>query len=89
MCTIYYPNFPDPIVQRIAKAALASFNDIIIVLAAEHCIPILDLRLVCNEGSDYANEIEPSGKGGEKIAAAMIEMIRDRDFTLPMARLFW
>ena len=89
VCTIYYPNFPDPIVQRIAKAALASFNDIILVLAAEHCLPILDLRLVCNETTDYANEIEPSGKGGEKIAAAMIEMIRDRDFTLPMARIFW
>ena len=75
VCTIYYPNFDDPIVQRIAKAALASFNDIIVTLAAEHRVPILDLRLVCNERTDYANEIEPSGSGGGKIASAIIEMI--------------
>ena len=75
VCTIYYPNFDDPIVQRIAKAALASFNDVIITLAAEHRVPILDLRLICNERGDYANEIEPSGRGGEKIASAMIAMI--------------
>ena len=89
VCTIYYPNFSDPIVQRIAKAALASFNDVIISLAAEHYLPILDLRLICNEKSDYANEIEPSEKGGEKIAAVIIDMIRDRDFALPLARMFW
>ena len=75
VCTIYYPNFADPIVQRIAKSALASFNDVIISLAAEHRVPILDLRLVCNERTDYANEIEPSGRGGEKIAEAIIGMI--------------
>ena len=75
VCTIYYPNFDDPIVQRIAKAALASFNDVIVTLAAEHRVPILDLRLICNERTDYANEIEPSGRGGEKIASAIIEMI--------------
>jgi lysophospholipase L1-like esterase len=89
VCTIYYPNFSDPIVQRIAKAALAAFNDVIISQAAEHCLPILDLRLLCSEGSDYANEIEPSGRGGEKIATAILDMIRDRDFALPMARIFW
>ena len=75
VCTIYHPNFADPIVQRIAKAALASFNDVIIMLAAEHRVPILDLRLVCSEASDYANEIEPSGPGGEKIASTIIGMI--------------
>ena len=75
VCTIYYPNFDDPIVQRIAKAALASFNDVIISLAVEHRVPILDLRLVCSERNDYANEIEPSGRGGEKIASAIIGMI--------------
>ena len=75
VCTIYNPNFDDPIVQRIAKAALASFNDLIISLAVEHRVPILDLRLVCSERTDYANEIEPSGRGGEKIASAIIEMI--------------
>ena len=75
VCTIYYPNFDDPIVQRIAKAALASFNDVIISLAVEHRVPILDLRLICSERIDYANEIEPSGPGGEKIASGIIAMI--------------
>lgn len=72
--TVYYPNFAEPTIQRIARVALASFNDVVIVLAAQYRVPVLDLRLICNEPTDYANEIEPSGKGGAKIASAIIRM---------------
>jgi hypothetical protein len=89
VCTIYYPNFSDPIVQRIAKAALASFNDVIISLAVEHRVPVLDLRLVCSERGDYANEIEPSGRGGEKIASAIIGMIEQRIEFESRSVIFW
>ncbi len=76
--TVYYPNFPDVYLQKITKAALASFNDVIISLGAQFRVPILDLRLVCTEPSDYANEIEPSGTGGRKIANAIIRMLERR-----------
>jgi hypothetical protein len=79
--TIYYPNFSDISVQKIAVAALTVFNDVIIRKAAVHGLPILDLRLICDETSDYANEIEPSGRGGLKIAAAITRLIELHNFS--------
>jgi hypothetical protein len=40
----------------------------------------LDLRLICNEKDDYANEIEPSSKGGRKITAKILEVVENHDF---------
>ncbi len=68
VCTIYYPRIPEPFAQKIAVAALSIFNDVIIKQAFSAGVPLIDLRLVCNEDSDYANEIEPSEAGGRKIA---------------------
>lgn len=80
VCTVYYPNFPDPALQRIASAALAVFNDVIANEAFAAGVPLVDLRLVCSEPADYANEIEPSVNGGEKIAAAVLELVGEHDF---------
>ena len=75
ICTVYYPRFPDAALQRIAVAGLAAFNDCIIRAAVTHGIPLLDLRFVCTEEGDYANPIEPSAQGGEKIAAAILRLV--------------
>jgi lysophospholipase L1-like esterase len=75
ICTIYYPRFPDASLQRIAVTALTVFNDCIIRMAFAHGIPLLDLRFVCTEEGDYANPIEPSAQGGEKIADTILRMI--------------
>ena len=80
VCTIYNPNFDEPALQKIATAALAAFNDVIIRQAIMAGIPFLDLRLVCSEREDYANEIEPSSRGGQKIAAKILEAIETHDF---------
>lgn len=66
--------------QKIAVTALSAFNDVIIRQAVSAKIPILDLRLICSEKDDYANEIEPSGKGGKKIAAKILEVVENHDF---------
>jgi hypothetical protein len=81
ICTIYNPNFLEPLLQRIATVALSAFNDVIIRQAISNGIPFLDLRLVCSEKKDYANEIEPSSKGGRKIAAKILETIETHDFS--------
>jgi hypothetical protein len=52
--------------------ALMMFNDVILRTAFERGVPVIDLRLVCTEPSDYANPIEPSGQGGRKIADAIV-----------------
>jgi lysophospholipase L1-like esterase len=75
ICTIYYPRFPDATLQRVTVTALAVFNDCIIRAALVHGLPLLDLRFVCTEEGDYADPIEPSSRGGEKIASAVVEMI--------------
>jgi hypothetical protein len=74
ICTIYYPRFPDATLQRIAVTGLTVFNDCIIRAAFVHGIPLLDLRLICTEEGDYANPIEPSAQGGEKIAQAIVKV---------------
>ena len=75
ICTVYYPRFPDAALQKVAVAALTVFNDCIVRAAFTHGLPLLDLRLICTEEEDYANPIEPSARGGEKIAQAIVEYV--------------
>ena len=88
VCTIYYPNFPEPNFQKLSTTALSSFNDVIIKQAISFGIPLLDLRLICNEKDDYANEIEPSSKGGRKIAAKILQVINNHDFAIKQTRVY-
>jgi lysophospholipase L1-like esterase len=73
--TIYYPRFPDQSLQKIATTGLTVFNDCIIRMAFTHSLPLIDSRLVCTEEGDYANPLEPSAQGGEKIARAVVELL--------------
>lgn len=75
VCTIYNGCFPDKSYQRIASLALCIFNDVIFRVAIEKSIPIIDLRLICTAAADYANPIEPSSVGGEKIAKAIVALV--------------
>jgi hypothetical protein len=75
VCTIYNGNLEPPR-ARIARTALAIFNDAIVRSALERELPLIDLRLVCSEPADYANPIEPSGAGGRKVAAAVVSAVR-------------
>ena len=88
VCTIYYPRMEDARVQRLAVAALATFNDVITRAAFEAGLPLIDLRLVCNEDADYANPIEPSEAGGAKIARAILRLVSGHDFTQRRTQVF-
>ena len=80
VCTIYNPCSDDDDFQRAAVAALCLFNDAIIDSARRFGLPVIDLRVVCSEIADYANEIEPSAAGGAKIADAICRLIASHDF---------
>jgi GDSL-like Lipase/Acylhydrolase family len=69
-CTIYDtpPSSPD---HRIVRTALALFNDVITRAAFASQAGLIDLRLICDSDEDYANPIEPSVRGGDKIAWAI------------------
>jgi hypothetical protein len=71
VCTIYNGCFDDVAFQRVATVFVALFDDVIQRAAARHGLPVVDLRVVCSHPADYANPIEPSSIGGEKIARAL------------------
>ena len=89
ICTIYYPNHSTRLERRIAIAALATFNDVIIRQAFGSGIPLIDLRLTCNEPQDYANPIEPSSIGGEKITNAIMNVVLEHNFSKPYTQVFY
>ncbi len=78
--TIYNGWF-DPAEAPILTTAVRLFNDVIIDEATSRGLPVIDLRRVCTEESDYANPIEPSSSGGDKIAERIEAVVRRYDFT--------
>lgn len=72
VCTIYesVPGLTEEL-----KTALAIFNDTIVREALAARLPVIDLRLICTDPVDYStvSPIEPSEKGGRKIAEAILE----------------
>jgi lysophospholipase L1-like esterase len=75
LCTIYDANYPEP-QAKVITAALTLFNDVITRSAFRRGLPLIDLRLICDRADDYANPIEPSEKGGDKIARAIAQVIQ-------------
>jgi hypothetical protein len=87
ICTVYNGAL-DADVATAARAGLALFNDAILRTAADLRIDVLELRSVCTEAADYANPIEPSGRGGSKIAHAIGRIIGALDAPAPPSRLW-
>lgn len=81
VCTIYNGNFPDALFQRLATLGAAIWDDVILRAAIERGLPVLELRLICADPADYANPIEPSAHGGDKLAAAIVSLLAGHDFT--------
>jgi lysophospholipase L1-like esterase len=88
ICTIYEARFPDPQRRRIAASALTIFNDVITRSVFSRGLPLIDLRLVCNEDADFANPIEPSVRGGAKIATAIAALVAEHDFVRRRSEVF-
>jgi hypothetical protein len=65
-------------VTRAARVALTPFNDAILRFAFECGLTAIDLRLVSSNTADYANPIEPSGRGGLKTARAIVHAVGAR-----------
>ncbi|MDJ0659220.1 MAG: SGNH/GDSL hydrolase family protein [Crocosphaera sp.] len=89
ICTIYHPNYSDKMLQRLAMTGLTIFNDVIIRQAFQLGLPLIDLRLVFNESQDYANPIEPSVKGGQKIVNAILNVIKEHNFNQEYTQVFY
>jgi hypothetical protein len=71
VCTIYDAV---PGLAKELQTALCLFNDSIVREAHAVGVPIIDIRHICTEATDYStvSPIEPSGEGGRKIATALV-----------------
>lgn len=84
LCTIYDQcPLDDPDLQLLAHTALGMFNDCITRQAIQYGLPLIDLRVLCNESSDYSeiSPIEPSHTGGQKIARCIAQVVTNQDFS--------
>jgi hypothetical protein len=70
VCTIYNGNLSGDEAAT-ARVGLMLFNDVILRVAFEWHLSVIDLRLVCVDPTDYANPLEPSSQGAAKIAKAI------------------
>jgi hypothetical protein len=79
VCTIYDAV---PGVDEIIITALSLFNDVITAEAIYAGVPVVDLRWVCTEASDYSRQspIEPSSQGGAKISEVLNRLFEEHDF---------
>ena len=79
LCTIYEGDLQsDPYLAEVedaGKVLLGMMNDAIHFLGNKHDLEVLELRNIFTEVSDYANPIEPSHSGGEKLAKAIIDWV--------------
>ena len=91
LCTIY-DQCPtkDPYLGQLMYVALPMFNDCISREAIQAGFPLLDLRLVCSNPEDYAEDspIEPSVKGGQKIATQIAHILVNHNFQPPQTVVY-
>ena len=58
-----------------SKIMASAFNDIVYKTAKKYGADVLELRHIFTSSEDYANPIEPSHIGGEKLAKAITEWV--------------
>ena len=104
LCSIYYPRYEElglgrmreyfggktnrvPI-HKMAMVGLSIYNDIITKEAFQAGLPLIDLRVLCNNDKDFANPIEPSAIGGKKIAGAIREVVSTHDFSKNISTIY-
>jgi hypothetical protein len=88
VCTIYEARYQDQTTRKIAAAGLTIFNDSILREAFLRGLPVIDLRTMFDDDADYANDVEPSVKGGAKIARAISSLVTTHDFTRRRSEIY-
>jgi hypothetical protein len=88
VCTVYNPFFSHEVTRQEVVAALGLYNDCIIRVAREFKFPVLELRAICTDAADFVSQIEPSLRGGAKIAEAICRTFAVHDFGTSQTVIF-
>ena len=87
VCTIYdcVPGY-----EGSPMTALAMFNEVILREAFIARVPVIDLRVVCDDPADYSkiSAIEPSAVGGEKIVQAIMRLLTNHKFESKQSTIY-
>ena len=79
LCTVYEGDLVDSDefsdVSNSSKTMVSIFNDIVYRVANKFNADVLELRDIFTSSDDYANQIEPSHIGGEKLAQSIVRWI--------------
>ena len=81
LCTVYEGDLESDVLlaeyDKAGQAMLKMHNDTVYYLASKFKVDVLELRNIFNNKEDYANPIEPSHIGGEKLAKAIIQWMKN------------
>ena len=83
----YFPQFQGEMRRR-AIFSMAVFNDVILRLAFEGGLPVIDLRITFTDEADFASPIEPSALGGLKVAKLINQVLKEFDFSKKRTSIF-
>ncbi|MCP5207049.1 MAG: SGNH/GDSL hydrolase family protein [Hahellaceae bacterium] len=88
VCTVY-DSVPE--IEEREFTALALFNEIILRESFQLGIPVIDLRLLCNEPSDYStiSSIEPSKEGANKIVNQILRVVDKHKFNSEQSMIYY
>ena len=81
LCTVYEGDLKSDVLladyDKAGQAMLKMHNDTVYYLASKFDVDVLELRNIFTNKEDYANPIEPSHIGGEKLAKSIIQWMKN------------
>jgi hypothetical protein len=84
ICTMYNPRFDDDTMVAVLGTALQAFNDCIFQEVSKAGLPLIELRSICDSEEDFANSIELSAIGGQKVAGSIKRVLDTRELCFHM-----
>ena len=99
MCSLYGPcmhgrfALGGPRLRRLVRKLVIAvgvwaLNRVVGRAAKRRRLPLIDLRAIFNSEWDYANPIEPSAQGGDKISENILHILQTHDFDRGEHRVF-
>jgi len=91
VCTVYHPCFErnEILTQFVSSIGVIFLNRVIRSEARRINVPIVDLAWIFNNRRDYANAIEPSSWGGDKISNNIVKVLNEHDFKAGLSKTYW